>query len=170
MGVNDDDRLPTIQYLHQGVERLVAQVLSPAVGSQFHPVGPKRVERIDSLGNGRIDIGQGQRSTKAEMLGTGSLQPGTGIVVLSHDPTTLVTVAKPGLRCRHREYSAPDTRAVHEGPVRIGLPRRQGEALLHLGSMTLDNLPIKREYVVTVHIDNLAGMAHSTTYSHKPNQ
>ena len=166
--MNEDDGLPAIQHLHQGVESLVAQVLPPAVGRQFHPIGPQCIEGIDGLGHGRLHIGQREGGTKAEAIGMGCFQSGTIFVTGPYHLPALLVVAETGLRSRHRQHRAGNAGTVHKRQVRIDILGREREPLFQLGMMPGKHLPIIGQNVVAMHIDYLSGKAGEIA-NHKEN-
>ena len=161
--MNEDDGPPAIQHLHQGVESLVAQVLPPAVGRQFHPIGPQCIEGIDGLGHGRLHIGQREGSTKAKAIGIGRFQSGTIFVTGPYHLPALLAVAETGLRSRHRQHRAGNAGTVHKRQMRIDIPGRERKTLFQLGMMPGKHSPIIGQNVVAMHIDHLSGMACKTS-------
>ncbi len=165
--VEDNDRVPLVQYFHQWVEFLVAHVLPPAVRRQFYPVRAERVERIDSLRDGGIHVRQRQRGAEQELSGVGGLQPGAKFVVTTCRFPAFPAVAEIRLRGGHGQYGAPYARAIHESQMRGGIPFRQGKAFVQLRIVLFQRLHIERRDIMAMHVHHVLCVARQVTHHEK---
>ena len=149
----DDDGFALIQHLHQRLQFRIAQVLTIAVGGQFHPVRMQDIQRIDRFFHRPLHVRQRKGGTEKEPSGVPGLKRSAFLVVLAADSRRFGAVPKPGLRCRHRQDGGLDARLVHEGKMIIHVPFRNREPFVHLGPMGLDEIHIRGRDGMAVDVD-----------------
>ena len=146
-----------VEHLHERLQGLVAEVLAAAVGGQFHAVGLQRVERVDGLADGGGHVGQRQRRAEQEPSGVFTLRPGRRLVHEAYATGTFSGVAEIRLGRGHCQHGRAYARAVHEGYVACGVPRRQRKRLFKLRPVGFQRPRVFRHDDVRVHVEGLCG-------------
>ena len=162
MRVDDDDGVPLVQDFHQRIQRLVAQVLPPAVGRQFHAVRSQRIERIDGFTDGGVHIGQRQGSAELEPVGIVLFHPCRNLVHPADALGTFRRITVIRLWSGHREYSGADARAVHKGDMPPGIPFGQREGLFQFRFVRSQHFHVFGDDDVGVDIDRLPAKRYGT--------
>ena len=144
-----------VQYLHQRVQRLIAQVLPPAVGRQLHAVRIQGIKRIDGFADGCIHIGQRQGGAELEPAGVLPFHLCRNLVHPTDALGTFLRITVIRLRGGHRQYGSSDVSAVHKGGVPLRVPCRQREGLFQFRPMRFQYFHIFRDDDVGVDIDRL---------------
>ena len=120
--VDDDDGIPLVQDFHQRIQRLVAQVLPPAVGRQLYAVRTQGIKHVNGFPDGGVHIRQRQGSTEPEPAGIILFHLCRNLVYAADALGTFLRITVIRLRCGHRQHGGADACAVHKGDVPLRSP------------------------------------------------
>ena len=105
--MQDDDRPALVKHGKERVQFRYTQVLSLNISRQLDAVGTQRIECIDGLADGSLNIGQWQCGAEQESPGMLPLDAGRLLIGGSHH------VCRFRLRGSKRQHRGLDTRLVH---------------------------------------------------------
>lgn len=160
--MDDDDGVTLVQYLHQRVQRLIAQVLPPAVGRQLHAVRSQGIKRVNDFPDGGIHIWQRQGGAELEPARIVLLHPCRNLVHPADALGTFLRITVIRLRGGHRQYGGTDVGAVHKGDMPPGIPFGQREGLFQFRPVRSQHLHVFGDDDVGVDIDRLPAKRYGT--------